>query len=207
MAAAPPETEQKIRDAHAEGRLKDAATLALVTYGNEILSFIASRLRSPSGTQDAFSMFVEDLWLGLPAFGWRCSMRTWAYALARNAAVRYASSAQRKSERPLDLDQLSEISKVAERLRSTTDFYQRTEVKDRFRALREQLEPDDQMLLVLRVDRNLPWRDLALAMTGDANLDDASIARESARLRKAFERVKDQLRSLAEREGLLKARE
>lgn len=207
MATAPPETEQKIRDAHVQGRLQDAATLALETYGSEILSFLSSRLRGPSGAQEAFSMFVEDLWLGLPAFGWRCSMRTWAYALARNAAVRYASSAHRKSERPLDLDQLSEISKVAERMRSATDFYQRTEVKDRFRALREQLEPDDQMLLVLRVDRNLAWRDLALAMTGDPDLDDASIARESARLRKAFERVKDQLRSLAEREGLLKARE
>jgi RNA polymerase sigma-70 factor (ECF subfamily) len=207
MPAVSTDNEQKIRDAHATGRLKDAATVTLETYGSEVLSFLSSRLRSTSDAQEAFSMFVEDLWTGLPAFAWRCNMRTWAYTLARNAAARYMATPQRRAERGLDGEDSAEISKLAERLRSATDIYQKTEVKDRFRALRERLEPDDQMLLVLRVDRNLAWRDLALAMTGDVELDDASIEREAARLRKAFERVKNQLRSLAEQEGLLKARD
>ena len=203
MAAVSTDSEQRIRDAHATGRLDLAATLTLETYGPEVLSFLSSRLRSPSDARETFSMFVEDLWIGLPAFAFRCSMRTWAYTIARNAAPRYVVAPEQRIERSYG----SEISQLAEHLRSATDVYQKTELKDRFRVLRERLEPDDQMLLVLRVDRELPWRDLALAMTGDVELDEPSIERESARLRKAFERVKDQLRALAQREGLLKARD
>jgi RNA polymerase sigma-70 factor (ECF subfamily) len=74
--------------------------------------------------------------------------------------------------------------------------------------VREQLEPDDQMLLILRVDRQLEWRDLALVMsTRDhcptARLDDAALDREAARLRKRFERVKAELKDLAQEAGLL----
>jgi RNA polymerase sigma-70 factor, ECF subfamily len=203
MAAVSIDSEQRIREAHSAGQLELAATLTLETYGSEVLSFLCSRLRGTSDAQETFSMFVEDLWTGLPAFAWRCSMRTWAYTLARNAATRYAIAPGQRVERSFG----SEISQLAERLRSATDVYQKTELKDRFRALRERLEPDDQMLLVLRVDRNLAWRELALAMTGNVDLDEESIVREAARLRKAFERVKEQLRTLAEREGLLKARD
>ena len=96
------------------------------------------------------------------------------------------------------------LSELVERVRSATQIHQRTEVKDRVRALREQLDPDDQMLLILRVDRGMAWRDLAIAMAGDADLDDTAIDREAARLRKAFERVKTELKAMAEKEGLLK---
>jgi RNA polymerase sigma-70 factor (ECF subfamily) len=62
------------------------------------------------------------------------------------------------------------------------------------------------MLLVLRVDRRLDWNELArvLGEAGhDACVDPVSLARESARLRKRFQLVKNKLRELARREGLL----
>jgi hypothetical protein len=59
------------------------------------------------------------------------------------------------------------------------------------------------MLLILRVDRDMAWRDIALAMSGDSNLDDDAVARDSARLRKAFERVKSEIKRMAREEGLL----
>ena len=72
------------------------------------------------------------------------------------------------------------------------------------RALREQLEPDDQMLLVLRVDRGMEFRDIAVALAeADAPLDAETLEREAARLRKRFERVKERLRELARSEGLI----
>jgi RNA polymerase sigma-70 factor (ECF subfamily) len=60
------------------------------------------------------------------------------------------------------------------------------------------------MLLILRVDRGMDWRDLAAAM-GDENapLEGADLDREAARLRKRFERIKDRLRELAREAGLL----
>lgn len=204
MSDQPSESEQKIHELWNASKFEDSATATLETYGEEILSFLVARLRSPSDGQEAFAMFAEDLWVGLPNFAWRCSMRTWAYTLARNASARYATAPQRNAGRNLTLSAPGRVSALVERVRSATHIYQKTAIKDRFRALREQLSVDDQTLLVLRVDRGMAWRDLAIAMTGDANLDDAGIDRESARLRKAFERVKTELKQLAEQAGLLK---
>lgn len=204
MTDQPSEAEQKIHAFWSTSQFEDSATATLETYGDEILSFLVSRLRSPSDGQEVFAMFAEDLWVGLPKFSWRCSMRTWAYTLARNAASRYASAPQRNLARNLTLSAPGRVSVIVERVRSATHIYQRTEVKDRFRAMREKLDAEDQTLLVLRVDRGMAWRDLAIAMSGDADLDDAGIDRESSRLRKAFERVKGDLKRMAQQEGLLK---
>jgi len=195
--------EDRIRSAWDAKDYDGAATLAMEAYADEILSFLGARLRSQGDGREAFSMFAEDLWVGLPQFGWRCSMRTWAYTLARNAANRYATSPHQRPERRVALSNAGQVSVLVERLRTATQVHQRTEVKDRFRALRERLDPDDQMLLILRVERAMAWRDIALAMAGDSNLDDDTVARDSARLRKAFERVKSELKRMAREEGLL----
>jgi RNA polymerase sigma-70 factor (ECF subfamily) len=195
--------EQAIRAAFEVQQLALAARIAFQSYGDEILSFLMTRLRNPSDAHEVFSMFAEDLWTGLGGFGWRCSVRTWLYTLARNATSRYLLSPHKKGERNLSLAQLESRSAVEERLRSATGVYQQTAIKDRFRLLREQLAEDDQTLLILRVDRGMSFRDLSLAMSGDAELDEPTLAREAARHRKAFERVKTELRELAEREGLL----
>lgn len=203
MTDQPTEREQSIHEAWTAGNFEVAATAVIESYGDEILSFLIARLRAPSDGREAFSMFAEDLWTGLPKFAWRCSMRTWAYTLARNAANRYASAPQRHAARNLTLTRSGRLDELVERVRSATHVYQQTAVKDRFRALREQLDPDDQMLLVLRVDRDMAWRDLAITMAGDADLDDAAIERESVRLRKSFERVKIELKRMAKAAGLL----
>lgn len=197
------EHEQTIRTACEAQQLELAARLAFQSYGDEILSFLMARLRNPSDAREVFSMFAEDLWTGLASFGWRCSVRTWLYTLARNATSRYLVSPHKKGERHLSLAQLESRSAIEDRLRSATDVYRQTAVKDRFRLLREQLDEEDQTLLILRVDRGLSFRDLAIAMSGDAELDEQALSREAARHRKAFERVKGELRQLAEREGLL----
>lgn len=200
------DVEQRIRGAWDAKDYASAATLAVETYADEVLSFLSARLHDHGDAHEAFSMFAEDMWKGLPQFGWRCSMRTWAYTLARNAANRYATSPHRRAGRNLALSKAGPLSALVERARTITQVHQRTDVKDRFRALRERLDPDDQMLLILRVDRNMAWRDIALAMAGDSTLDDAAVARDSTRLRKTFERVKTELKRMAEEAGLLASR-
>lgn len=203
MEEEPLAVEQEIRKAWEARDFEAAATLAVEAYADEMLEFLIARLRNQSGAQEAFSMFAEDLWIGLPRFEWRCSMRTWAYTLARNAGNRYAASPHNRPGRNVTL---SKISALAERMRTTTQAHHRTDVKDRFRVLRERLDAEDQMLLVLRIDRDMAWRDVALAMAGDSSLDDEAIARDSARWRKAFERAKAELKRMAIAEGLLKPR-
>lgn len=159
---------------------------------------------TPIRSEEAFSMFAEDLWKGLPGFGWRCSMRGWAYALARNAANRLATAPGQRPERNLALVTDATAQQIMQEVRSTAQAYRQTEVKDRVRALRGQLPPDDATLLVLHIDRGLPWRELAVVMhDGEEPLDAEALDREAARLRKRFERIKAELKRMAREQGLI----
>jgi RNA polymerase sigma-70 factor (ECF subfamily) len=84
------------------------------------------------------------------------------------------------------------------RLRTQGTTQLREEQLGRIARLRAQLDPDDQAVLTLRVDRGLEWSEIArvLAEEGDA-LDDAALARAAASLRKRFERLKATLRRMA----------
>jgi RNA polymerase sigma-70 factor (ECF subfamily) len=87
-------------------------------------------------------------------------------------------------------------SKVAGRVFATTavELERQTGALERLRA---QLEPEEQTLLTLRVDRQLSWREVAdiLAEEG-ATVDEAA-------LRKRFERLKDKLARAAREGGLI----
>lgn len=193
------EVERQMRAAFDAADFSEVATLIVNHYGGEIQSFLNARLRSATDGDDAFSMFVEDMWTGLPEFGWRSSARGWAYAIARNAANRLRASPLQQRKCNLSLSELASLSSLIARSRSATQAHLRTDAKDRVRALREQLEPDDQMLLILRVDKGMGFRELALVMNDQC----ANLGEEAARLRKRFERVKGRIRELARAEGLL----
>ena len=195
--------EQRLRELFEAGQLEEVASAMLKSYGPEILNFLGARLRDPVKAHEAFSMFCEDLWVGLPKFAWRCSARTWSYTLARNAATRYASARHNRASHNVALTCPKIFSDLAAQMRTTTQIYQRTDVKDRFRALRDQLDVEDQTLLMLRVDRGMSWREIALTLSGDVDLPADIVARESARLRKAFERVKAEVKDMALKDGLL----
>jgi RNA polymerase sigma-70 factor (ECF subfamily) len=196
--------EERIRDAHALGDHERAAALAVETYGREVLGFLITRLGEQSGN-DVFSDFLEDFWRGLPGFAWRSTLRSWVYTLARHAAARHLRGSSRRQER-LATD--AGISAVVERVRTETAAHLRTEVKDRFRELRAQLPEDDQTLLILRIDRKLSWRELALVMAEpDAAPRDDELDMAAARLRQRFQSAKERLRELAKAEGLLPERD
>ena len=81
---------------------------------------------------------------------------------------------------------MPEVAALVAAARSSTEVWLRTEVKTAVQRLRERLDPDDQTLLVLRIDRRLDWRDVARVMeTGEATL------------RKRYERLKRRLREMA----------
>jgi DNA-binding transcriptional MerR regulator len=63
------------------------------------------------------------------------------------------------------------------------------------------------MLLVLRIDRGLSWRDIALILADGSGTSAAEqLERAAATFRKQLERTKTRLRQLAEREGLIAPR-
>jgi RNA polymerase sigma-70 factor, ECF subfamily len=176
-----------------------AVAIAVQEYGEELFSFLVGRLKNDDDAADVFSQTCEDLLNSLPKFEWRCSLRTWCYRLARSAAVRYQRSPMNRRDRRVAI---SHISELADQVRSRTVAHLRSEVKDGIRALRDQLDEDEQQLLVLRVDRDLGWNEIADILSDD-DLDDAARARASARLRQQFQKLKTRLRELAIAEGLI----
>jgi DNA-directed RNA polymerase specialized sigma24 family protein len=101
------------------------------------------------------------------------------------------------------LSQAPELAQMVERVRTETLGYLKTEVKDRFARLREHLSEDEQMLLVLRVDRDLGWNDIAVILADGESLSGAALQRRAAGLRKQFQRTKEKLSKLARSDGLL----
>lgn len=196
--------EDAVKEAWERGDFDDAATRFLETCGAEILGFLVTRVRDKVDARDVFSEFCEDFWKGLPGFGWRCTMRGWAYTLAKHAADRFLRSPQQRRERNLTLPAESRCSKLIETLRTGTLPHKKTEVKDKVQALREQLSQDDQTLLTLRLDRGLSWNEVAMVMEPEGgSLSGEALRFASGRMRQRFYMIKERLRKIAEQEGLL----
>lgn len=202
MSSDSEQVDSELRQHFDRGDFDRTATLFLERYGQEILGFLTDRMHSGPKGADVFSQFAEDFWRGLPDFGWRSSLRAWAYALARNAAYRYRQSPGQRLKHQTFSDDSPFGMEVA-RLHSSTRLHQKTEVKSRMRQLRERLSEDDQTLLMLRVDRGLSWKELAVVLCKKEDLDPSELAREATNLRQRFQQVKARLRSLAVKEGLL----
>lgn len=193
-----PALEAQLRALCDAGDKQRAATLLLEGYGREILGFLIVRMRDESAASDAFSIFAEDLWRGLPGFGWRCSARVWAYTLARHAASRYLRDARRRRARNLPLSAAGALSQIEQQVRTETRSAARTEKRHRIAQLRERLPADDQALLILRIDRKLAWAEIAQIMlhAGEVTAD-AVLQQEAVRLRKRYQAAKSRLRKLA----------
>jgi RNA polymerase sigma-70 factor, ECF subfamily len=200
------ELEREIRALCERGELQGAAAAAVRGYGPEIYGFLVAFHRQKDDASEVFAAFTERLWRGLPGFGWQCSFRTWAYAIARNTSLTYRRQARRRAEMYGPLPEGSQLSALEQPPRSETASYLKTQRQTRMAALRESLPREDQELLVLRVDRKLAWRDLArvlLHASDGSSPSDEVLEREAARLRKRFQLVKEQLYELGRREGLL----
>jgi RNA polymerase sigma-70 factor (ECF subfamily) len=188
MAGIDPALEDAVRERLTSGDAAAAATTALRGYGPEVLGYLNAVLRDEVRADEAFSAFCEDLWRGLEGFRWASSFRTWVYKLAWHAAVRTAREPFRKRAAPLET---TAAGALAQEVRSATAPHLRTEVKTSIQKLRESLTAEEQTLLVLRVDRQLGWKDVADVLEIDA-----------ASARKRYERVKEKLRDLAKAHGI-----
>ncbi len=189
---------EAVRACLAAGEVAGATTRIVEGYGPQILGFLVALTRCDADAHDAFSQFCEDLWRGLPGFRWQSSLRTWSYTLARNALCRQRAASQRHGPH-LALSDAPELAGLAAHVRTATPESRRTETRARFAALRERLDPDDHTLLILRIDRRMPWHDIAEILGGPA--EPAALRRRAAALRKRFERLKVTLREHLRRLG------
>ena len=184
------------------GRDVDGAAEATIReYGREIQGFLIAVLRNETEADEVFSLWCEDLWRGLDGFGWASSLRTWLYVLARHAMARHRRGIRGML---LTLEGNSIIERAAAEVRTPTRSYLHSAVKNLFTELRRSLPEEDQVLLVLRIDRGLEWQDIARAMLDEPDPDDQTLRREAARLRKRLERLRADLVAAGRKAGLIK---
>jgi RNA polymerase sigma-70 factor (ECF subfamily) len=183
--------DARVRALLDRGEADEAASAALAALGPSILGFLAGLL-DEDDARDVFSMFAEDLWRGLPGFRFECSLRSWAYRVARNASARYRKDAYRRRGERFPTSMASRLAA------SVADSAQLPGGRRQaLRQLRDALEPDDQELLSLRLDRELEWEELAGLLSTEGTPVTA------AALRKRFERLKERLGRMAQDAGLL----
>lgn len=195
------EVEGRLLELFRSNARQKLATLAIQTYAPELYGFLTHVLDEAPSAADVLSQVVEAFWRTLPEFRAECSVRTWLYVLARRAVRRYK---RRPWNRKLHTGD-SRLTELVAFAHSRTAPWQQTAVKTKFRELRDQLNPEDRILLVLRIDRDLEWIDIARvtleATTADPESGD--LVREAARLRKRFQLIKARLRKQALDTGLI----
>jgi RNA polymerase sigma-70 factor (ECF subfamily) len=187
-----PPDDARLRELIARGEIDRATAEALRIYGPELLAWLCATMPTEVDGYDAFSWMSEDLWKSLRRFDGRCSLRTWCYMLARHAAIRVRG---RRAEQEVLVSQVPSIAGIVSDVWSTTK-HNRAAAADVYTQIRNELDEEDQILLVLRVDKDLAWRDIAQVILGEEAAAD-ELQRKAAALRKQFERVKDRLKVLA----------
>lgn len=194
MSGPADELERSIRASIARGDLAAAATTAIRGHGPLILSYLRGVVRDEDLAGEAFARFGEELWKSLPGYRGESSLRTWCYAVAWGVVRHLRRDLRRRRESRLGT---SEGARLADELRATSAPQRHLDATARLQRLRQQLSLDEQTLLILRVDRELPWKDVAdILGAGGEPIDESS-------LRKRFERLKARLRKLGAAEGLL----
>jgi RNA polymerase sigma-70 factor (ECF subfamily) len=184
--------DQRVRELLDSGNQAGAASEALRELGPLTLRYLRSLLQDEDDAADAFSMFAENLWKGLPSFRFGSSLRTWAYRIAWNAARNLRHEAYRRRGRRFAT---GEASALAEEIRTRT-AERVARQKDALQQLRNALSVEDQSLLALRIDQGLSWTEVAEVFADEGQ------AVQTAALMKRFERLKTRLAELAREQGL-----
>ena len=179
----------EVRQACKRGDLHAAATAAIRTYGAEVRGYVRRHLRDIPEVEDVFALVCEQLWRGLASFAWQASLRTWIYAVTRNAVISFVRKRRRERARGvwIELDEMQIELELG-----ATDTFAWGAAGEELARVRAALDPEDQELLVLRIDRKLAWRDIARELHPDAT--PATLTRRAAALRKRLERLKGDLR-------------
>lgn len=195
-----PADDARIREALDQGEVDRATELILREYGPAVYALLV-RLHGDPGEADAvFSVFAERLWRSLGRFRGECSVRSWTYRVARAASIDH----RRVQGRRPPATTPAHLERVAAQVRTATRTFLRTEQRTALQRLRDSLSASDQLLLVLRIDRGLSWREVAEVFREESEAGDlASLDQLSARLRQRYSATTRRLRRLAEQQGLL----
>lgn len=190
-------TDQKAEPGSAIVVQREPSTLQMLVrrYAAEIRAFFRSRTASRHSMEEVYSVFTEDVWKGLPQLRSDKHVRTWLYVVARNALSRHARVKRRWRLR-YTFSGLETAPTVPNELRRS--YGTREGQLAKLAPLLSELSTPDRQLLEQRLEKGLPWREIALQSARTAgDTSEAFVTRESARLRKRYQLLLDTLRERA----------
>lgn len=182
----------RVLAALASGDEAGAAEAALREHGPAVLRYLRSLLRDRDESDDAFSMFSEQVWKRIGTFRGQGGFEVWLFRIAFREALRLGEEGWRRRRKALPT---TDAGRIAAEVRRTASL-SRERRMDALDRLRASLSFEDQHLFVLRVDHGLSFRDIAATLGEGGGVDEATA-------RKRFERAKTRLAKLAKAEGLL----
>jgi RNA polymerase sigma-70 factor, ECF subfamily len=188
------DVEVAVLEALDQGDLNRAATAAIRGYGVAVLTYLRSVLRDEATAGDAFSQWAESFWRGLGGFRREASVRSWAFRLAWNCALHVREEAWHRKGRRFEAGEASALADSI-RTRTAVDMERRRRALD---ELRRELSAEDETLLVLRIDQELSWKEIADVLTREEGA-----AVDPNALQKRYERLRERLRHMAAERGLL----
>ena len=106
--------------------------------------------------QDLLQEIHIALWRSLPAFGRRCSLRTWVYRVAHNAAATYVLRQKRVASKLVSLDDIDFASEAP----PADAVLDEARMLERMRGLMQRLKPLDREVFVLYLE-GLSMEDIA----------------------------------------------
>lgn len=203
-----PSEEEPLQRALEAGDARTATTLLLQAYGPEVMRFLAAFHAELADLEEVFSAFAEALFRSCESFRGDCGARTWVYAVARRTSLRHRRDRARHRARFVPFPDDQGLAELEQRVRTETASFLRTERRSALLELRASLSEADQVLLTLRVDRRLPFEEIAVVLhegesDGASTLDGEARRRASARLRKRFQTLKERLREAGRKAGLV----
>jgi RNA polymerase sigma-70 factor, ECF subfamily len=178
--------EARVASLLAGGEFRGAATEVIRGYGPRALGYLHRLLGNETDAADAFSLFAEQVWRGMPNFEGRSSVKTWAFKAAWSAAMKVRDDAWRRLREDLPS---SAASHLAEEIRTNTAVRFES-LRQELEVLRAELTAEDQTLLALRLDQELTWEEVAEVLSIEGRVVDA------VTLRKRYERIKGRLATI-----------
>jgi RNA polymerase sigma-70 factor, ECF subfamily len=183
--------EERVRHLVATGANDGAATEAIRALGPQALRYVRTIVRDEDAAKDAFSLWAEGIWRGLPRFRGEATLRSWSLRLAHFSALAVVDRAWNRRARPLATGEASHLAQSIHTATAVRLDRQRRKLEE----LTASLNAEERALLSLRIDQRLSWEEIAAVVTSEEDKPDPRT------LAKRYERLKARLAASLDREA------
>ncbi len=202
------EVENRVRELISEKEVRDAAGLALYGtvengrsdgYGVRVFGHLRAIMKNDREAKEVFFKFSCVVLEDIAAFRGELSLKSWLYGVAYRVMVEHWKERNTRSE-----FQFTRNDDRAFHGRASIDRWDESPIKDALRQLCSQLPKDEQTILILRIERDMDWYELARVFLDIEEATNAELLQFVMNRRKLrFNRSKEKVHTLAAVKALL----